>query len=269
MEWYGCVAIAFVMLLMVVQIERQVILSSSKARLPKIMRIVIAVIMSIIGATTIDQVLFKEDLDKEMILALDQKVRQVLPPKIEGLKKQIENIDSTILAKEQERTQLIADLAKHPTIPTTNVHTETQIIDSVKTEVIRRSLTQIENPKMALLEPLNNELTELQNNKVATNEMLLKVRPQVEEELKSKVGFLDDLDLMISILSRSWIALAFWMLWFFFLLGIELFIVISKLSDDENDYDRLVEQQKQLHMKRIDLLSSQGGLNVSTSAQSR
>lgn len=89
--------------------------------------------------------------------------------------------------------------------------------------------------------------------------MLLVLRPLIENELKSKVGFLDELNLMFKILLGSWVALAVWSLFFLFFLGIELFIVVSKWKEKETDYDAVVSQQESIHRHRLALLANKAG----------
>src|SRR5690606_7305362 len=113
-------------------------------------------------------------------------------------------------------------------------------IDTVLKEVVKHSSTEIQNPKIALLEPLDGQLASLRTEKLKKDSMLLVLRPLVEAELKDKVGFLDELELMFSIIKKSNVALGVWLLWFFFLSGIEVFILISKFKERETDYDVVV-----------------------------
>src|SRR5687768_6995094 len=53
---------AVVMVIFVIQIERQVILSSSANKAPLYFRGIIAIVMAVIGSLIMDQILFKEDI---------------------------------------------------------------------------------------------------------------------------------------------------------------------------------------------------------------
>jgi hypothetical protein len=77
----------------------------------------------------------------------------------------------------------------------------------------------------------------------------------VEKEINSKVGFLDELKVMYSLISESGVAFSVWLLWILFLLGIELFIMISKIGEIETDYDVTILHQMDLQKKKLVLLS--------------
>ncbi|MFM7855180.1 MAG: DUF4407 domain-containing protein, partial [Flammeovirgaceae bacterium] len=100
-----------------VQIERQVILSSRANKVPLILRGVIAAVMAVIGSVIIDQIIFKEDIEKQKIKGMNDEVNRVFPGKARELSQQIAYIDSTILHKENERKELVLDLTTNPTVP--------------------------------------------------------------------------------------------------------------------------------------------------------
>lgn len=253
--WEASVSGAVIMIIIVIQIERQVILSTNTNRLPLYFRGVIAFFMAIIGSLIIDQVLFKDDIEKQRLITMDNEVREVLPARSAELKRQIHEIDSTIASKEEDRRLLLEDIAKNPKIRVYSKEATQEKIDTVLKEVVKHSSTEIQNPKIALLEPLDGQLASLRTEKLKKDSMLLVLRPLVEAELKDKVGFLDELELMFSIIKKSNVALGVWLLWFFFLSGIEVFILISKFKERETDYDVVVNHQEALHLKRIDLLT--------------
>ncbi len=59
---------------------------------------------------------------------------------------------------------------------------------------------------------------------------------------------------MINLLKESYIALAVYLIWFFFLLLLELLILIGKSNDSETDYDKTIQKQMIIHFKKIELL---------------
>gem|GEM_PF-1635585 len=91
------------------------------------------------------------------------------------------------------------------------------------------------------------------------------MRPRIEEEIKSKVGFLDELDLMLELLENSIPATVVWFIWFLLLLGLELFILFSKASGEASDYDALVLHQMNTNKKKIELLSKRNTEALETS----
>ena len=83
---------------------------------------------------------------------------------------------------------------------------------------------------------------------------LLNVRPRLEAEVSKKVGFLDELKVMVGLISNSGVALGIWLLWFLFLLFIELLVLFSKVGDKANDYERTVLHHMNIQLKKLDVL---------------
>ena len=248
----------------IIQIERQIILSHGTHRVSFFMRAIIAVAMAIIGSVIIDQIILKEDIEQQKIIMLDEKVRRVFPARAELLRNQIEEIDSAIVSKENERKELISDISANPfiTVYTRSVARQEDvnpIQDSLTRETVTRTSTssQIPNPKIALLEPLDLQIQNLRKEKLKKDSVMLVLRPAVEAELLANVGFLDELNLTISLFLESTVAFWVWALWFLLLFGLELFILVTKWGDADTDYDAMVRQQADLHFKRIALLGKQ------------
>lgn len=81
------------MMVIIVQIERQIILSITPSKWLYVFRGIIACMMAILGAIIIDQIIFKEDIELEQITLIDQKVKKALPERTIELQTQIKNID--------------------------------------------------------------------------------------------------------------------------------------------------------------------------------
>jgi len=63
-SWWGCALTALSFIVIVIQIERQVILTVGKNRLLTIFRVILAVFMALIGSAILDQIIFKNDVAK-------------------------------------------------------------------------------------------------------------------------------------------------------------------------------------------------------------
>jgi hypothetical protein len=242
------------MIVIVIQIERQIILSESTHKLPKVFRMIIGITMALIGSVIIDQIIFREDIDQQQLLMMEEKVKKIFPGRAEELRRQINELDSTVLAKERERSLLIEDVAKNPMLIAYTRETTTEKKDTIKNETVVRKSHLIENPKKTMLQPIDQLISTLRIEKMKKDSTLLSLRPIVEAELKENVGFLDELQLMFQILFGSSVAMFMWAIWFLFLLGIEAFILISKMSDDETDYDELMRHQMRLHIRKVELI---------------
>jgi Domain of unknown function (DUF4407) len=231
-------------------------------------RILIALTMAIIGSVIIDQIIFKEDIEQKQIFLLDAKVDAVLPAKEAELKSQITELGTLIANKEIERKATVDGLSLHPNIK--NVTSQTSIVpvaltttDSlISTTKIQKvksntlTVSNIQNPKFGLIQPLDLQIQNLRTQKFKKDNELLALRPKVENDIKSKVGFLDELKVMYTLISESGVALSVWILWILFLLGIELFIMISKIGEKETDYDATVLHQMALQKKKLELLAN-------------
>ncbi len=258
---------SFVFVVIVIQIERQIILSINPTKWLYFFRGIIALMMAIIGAIIIDQIIFKEDIELEKPTFIEERVKKLIGPKTEELKSQITNLDLEITNKEYERSSLIIDIGKNPTtiIYSTQLSIKKEkstVIDTMSGNPIITEksvpvpvtiVSNISNPKIALIAPLEETIKNLRIQKIEKESDLLNVRPQLEKEINSKVGFLDELEVMYSLISKSVVALIIWLIWFLFLLGLEMLVLISKIIEKENDYEKTVKHHMDLQMQKLDV----------------
>jgi hypothetical protein len=258
---------AIIAVVIIVQIERQIILSMTHNIGLYIFRGCLALLMAIIGAVIIDQIILKNDIELEKISYIQRRVESLLPSKTMELKNQILALDTTIQAKEKEKEALIEDVSRNPliksvssqsqSIPVTttrrdsagNVVTETKLKASTSIQV-----TSTTNPKQSFIAPLDQQISQMRQQKAQKDSLLLNVRPRLEAEVSSKVGFLDELKVMAGLISTSGVALGVWLLWFLFLLFIEMLVLFSKVGDKANDYERTVLHHMNIQIKKLDVL---------------
>jgi hypothetical protein len=265
----GSIAAAIVCVIIVIQIERQIILSMSPSKSLYLSRALIAFMMAIIGSVIIDQIIFKDDIELEKVNFVEKRIKKALPPRTEELTKQINQLDREIADKEKEVAQLNLDIEKKPTIVIFNTETATQsvtetTIDSItgkpttKTTTKPTSLTTrttVPNPNIERRELVQSLIKQLQQAKAEKEATLLNIRPQLEKEISSKVGFLDELEIMFEILSNSFVGLLVWLIWFVLLVGLELFVVASKRNEKENDYERTIKHHMALQIRKLEALA--------------
>lgn len=264
---WACVAGAAIAVFIIVQIERQIILVVQPSFGLMLSRALIAIMMALIGAVIIDQIIFKQDIELEKITFIEERVKKALPPKTAELRAQIAALDTTIASKENERAVLISDVNARPlikstttqTIPVTVRRTEFDAdgrpvtVDRVERHVTA-SVSNVPNPNQSLIAPLEASITALRADRLQKETALLNVRPALENEIKSKIGFLDELKVMFNLISGSGVALSVWLLWFFFLVGIESLVLISKVTDKKNDYEETVLHHMNLQLKKLRVL---------------
>lgn len=257
---------AIIFIFLIIQIERQIILSINPSRWLYATRTIIAVTMAVIGSVIIDQIIFQQDIELEKITFIEARVNKALDSKTKELRSQIQDLQDAIVKKEVERQNYISEIARNPTsiiysTTSTNKIEKNVTIDptgnnvttekSIPVKVVNSS--NVPNPKISMIAPLQQSINDLSIQKSKKESALLNIRPQLEKDISSKVGFLDELEVMFSLITKSTVALMIWLIWFILLFGIEILILVSKSGETENDYDRIVKQHMTLQMKKLDL----------------
>ena len=255
---------AIVMIIIIIQIERQIILSVGKNKLAFAFRVLIGIVMAIIGSVILDQVMFKEDVEKHKIESVQLKVNEILPIKTRELTMQINQLDSAIKAKETERALILADYNKNPMIsaPTVTGRFEKDTTSGKMVEIGREITTSsIQNPKAELIVQLDAQLKAFQEQKTKKENEKLNMQQVLEDDLNAKVGFLDELTILFSsVLLSSGIALTIWILLFFFFLSIELFVLVNKYGDTVNDYDKTIIHQMAVRIQMLENMQEKQGM---------
>ena len=269
-QWYYSIVGAIAFVLIILQVERQIILSDSQSKWKYGIRAFIALVMAIIGSIIIDQIIFREDIKHKELFELNAQVDSLLPAKTKELKSQLAETDSAISKKENERKTLVTELSRYPTISITGtvndvVPVSNTTIDTNKTAITKTVLvhktavntTSVPNPKMSMLAPMDQQIKELRIIKIGQENRVLKLRDEVEQEAKANSGFLFELQLMYHILRDSGPALFVWALWALLLLGIEIFIMVNKMTHGETDYDATIQHHMELQKRKLKLLAMQ------------
>ncbi|MCX7986288.1 MAG: DUF4407 domain-containing protein, partial [Bacteroidales bacterium] len=114
-------------------------------------------------------------------------------------------------------------------------------------------LARIPNPKIAYLSTIDNKISELNNIISQHQQRLFNMRLELENELRNHKGFLDEIKVMISILTSSKISIAIWLLIFSLFFFIELFVLINK-TNDTDDYTKMLLHQAEMNDKKIEAL---------------
>jgi hypothetical protein len=105
------------------------------------------------------------------------------------------------------------------------------------------------------LPAFDTALHQLRAQRAEKETALLQVRPQLQAEIASKVGFLDELKVMFHLITGSTVALIVWLLWFCFLVGLEMLVLVSKAKGGTTDYDETVRHQMEHQLRKLKLLS--------------
>jgi hypothetical protein len=242
LPWWGCIATALVFVLIVIQIERQIILTVGRNRLSGIFRVFIAIIMAVLGSSVIDQIIFGDDIDKKMIEITDRQVEEQLPRRLTVIDAKLFSLQHEIDSLDKVNIALKEEIAKKPTI--TTVSSTTTYIQELQTDNTYKSIPQktvstspIANPRIRQVETNEKNLEWLRRQQEDFTLKKMDAEKNLRKELSEKTGFLEELNAMIEILKESRTALIFYTFVFLFLLSLELFVVTSKFGDKNCDYD--------------------------------
>ena len=80
------------------------------------------------------------------------------------------------------------------------------------------------------------------------------IAKEKEIEYLEDRGFLQELEILIKVVTENPVALVVYIIWLLLLILIELFVLIIKTLDAGNDYDKLIAQQMRIKMERISRL---------------
>lgn len=223
-------------------IERQIILTIGKSLSMLLFRAAIAFVMAIIGSTIFDQTLFGKDIDKQMANTIEIQVEELTKKRVRVIDEKIALLRFEIDSLDQINALLQADINAHPFIiqkSVTNTTSKVVMPDGEIKTLTTPSITsnQVANPKQTIIEANNNRLKDLRKEENKWSEKKQTVEEDVRQECKASVGFLEELEAMWEIISTRKLAGAFYLIFFTFLMSLELFVVVSKLVDKECDYE--------------------------------
>lgn len=256
--WWGSLIVSVVFITIIIQIERQIILTVVKNNWLFLFRFIIAFIMAVIGSAIIDQIIFKEDIEKKMVEIVDRQVRSQLPNRLTVINTKLQELQQEVDSLDKVNLRLYAEISKRPTITTVSTTStpirEKQDDGSYKTFQQRTTSTNpISNPKIRETEINNQHLDVLHKQQEEYTHRKLDAEDLLRKELKSKQGFLEELNAIIEILKERTVALIFYIILFAFLMSLELFVVVSKIGE-KCDYDLVVKHQLDQKKKTLDQL---------------
>lgn len=256
---WGCVLSALIFIVIVIQIERQIILTVGTNKWGACFRIFIAIIMSVLGSAILDQIIFGEDIKRKMIEITDRQVQEQLPLRLNVIDERLHTLQIEIDSLSKVNMQLDEEIAKRPT--TTTVSTTTTYKNELQEDGSYKKIPEttvssipIPNPRIEQRDANKTNLDRLRKQQDEFIQNKLSVENDLREELSSNIGFLEELRAMIEIISTRLEALIFYIIIFSFLISLELFVVTSKLGDKKCDYDLIVEHQLEIKKAALEEL---------------
>src|SRR5690606_30271153 len=255
-EIWGGIIGGLVMGFVIVQIERIIILSTKVSVWSTSFRVLLALVMSILGAFIMDQITFKDDIELRKAQVMDERVKLAVQQSEADIEKQLLGLDSMLAGANQKYEAVSADLKKNPVIVTT--YTNSSITKDREGKPINSTQSTnksvMENPKKMELEQLHKQIETLQQKKFELAESITSLKERKEKELKASTGFLDELTLLHSVVTSSNIGIFVYLLFMLFFLAIELFVLVMKLTDKESDYDKLLQHQTNIRVQMLEKL---------------
>jgi len=258
-QWGGLLG-GLLMSFIIIQIERIIILSTKVSAWSSAFRVLLALVMSILGAFIMDQITFKDDIELRKAQVMDQRVKEAVQESEKDIQRQINELD-TMIGKANLRYDAVSlELRKNPVIITS--YTNSSVTKDQEGKAINSTQSTnksvMENPKKLEMEQLHKQIETLQNKKFELAQSITTLKERKEKELKASTGFLDELNLLHDVVTSSRIGLFVYLLFLLFFLAIELFVLVMKLTDKESDYDKLLQHQTQIRVQMLDKLGKGG-----------
>ena len=185
--------------------------------------------------------MFGKDIDKQMAQNIEVQTAELMQQRVGIIDAKLSAICYEIDSINALNASLQADVNKNPFVIQKSVTTNQQkiVVDDEIRTVTNPSVTtnQVVNPKQAILDANNKKLMKLSEQEDIWSQKKQTVEEDVRLECKTNVGFLEELEAMWTIITTRPLAGGFYLVFFFLLMSLELFVVVSKTIDKECDYD--------------------------------
>lgn len=252
---WGCILVSLVFVTIVVMIERQILLALHPTKKLAAFRLVIAIIMAIVGSSIFDQTMFGKDIDKQMADTIELQTADLT-------QKRVSNIDSKLMAFQIEKdslnkvnSELQADVNAHPWIIQKSVtNSQDRLVVNGKIKVVNNpsvTTNQVANPKQIAIAANNEKIKQIVLQENDLNKKKLTVEEDTRKECQANVGFLEELEAMVSIVTTRIVAGIFYVIFFLLLMSLELFVVTSKMGDEECDYELAIKGAERVKMAQF------------------
>jgi len=248
-----CVSLAFMFIVLCV--ERVIILTVGKARLMTVMRVMLALCMAVLGSCIFDQIIFRNDIKQTIQDHREDVIKETITKRMSIFEKDERRIKSDMDSLGKATLALNEELKKNPTIEMTDVSTvktgagtdeNGKPIFQTSTTVNKKKMP---NPMAGQLNANNEQIQLYQNQLEQIRQDKKDISKTVTEEVHSRpVGFIEELEATLKVVSNSWISLVFYLILFCFLTFLELFVLTIKMGESKCDYELIVEHQ--LNLKR-------------------
>lgn len=254
---WGCTIVSLVFITIVIMIERQILLAIHPTKKLAMFRMVIAVVMAIVGSTIFDQTMFRKDIDKQMAETIEVQTAALTHKRVGIIEDKLNALQNEKTLLNNTNAELQADVNAHPWIVQRSVTYSQQklVVDGEIKTVSNPSVTtnQVANPKMEVIKANNEKINSLNEQEKEWSKKKLTVEEDTRKECQANVGFLEELEAMVSIITTRKVAGVFYIVFFVLLMSLELFVVVSKMGDKECDYEMAVKSAERIKMAQFNL----------------
>lgn len=257
-SWYGQCIVAAVFITIIFCIERFIILNDG-GKSVFVFRIILALLMSGLGSTIFDQLIFKRDVDVIMKEVRTEQINNEVPKRmniidaeIKATSLQLDSIGLSINKINEKIARIPSTIRTIKRESTTERDSTGEIIVTggiiTSSETINPMFDQLDKERNMLVQEVNN-LTEKQKELF---EKKLAIEKEVRKEFENlEPGFLEELKALFMLLLRENVALIFYITLFAFLTSIELLVLFSKWGDKKCDYELTIESQRNIKEEKL------------------
>ena len=250
----GIVAAVFITIILC--IERFIILNDG-GKMVFVFRVLVALLMSTLGSTIFDQLIFKRDVEAIMKEVRTEQINEEVPKRMNIVNAEIERtsseLDSLGLLVERLNEKIGRTSAQ---ISSSDVTKQLQKDSLGKNVEVGRSIStkKIINPRFVQLNEERKLLGEESNRLREKQKELFEKKMNIEENVRTEYenmenGFLEELRALFRLLQCEPIALLFYICLFTFLTSLELLVLFSK--GEKCDYELLVTNQRDIREEKM------------------
>ncbi len=254
---WGCAIVSLVFITIVIMIERQILLAIHPTKKLAMFRMVIAVVMAIVGSTIFDQTMFRKDIDKQMAETIEVQTAALTHKRVGIIEDKLNALQNEKTLLNNTNAELQADVNAHPWIEQrSRTHSQQRLVVDGKIKTVSNPSTttnQVANPKMEVIKANNEKINSLNEQEKEWIKKKLTVEEDTRKECQANVGFLEELEAMVSIITTRKVAGVFYIVFFVLLMSLELFVIVSKMGDKECDYEMAVKGAERIKMAQFNL----------------
>ena len=250
----GIVAAVFITI--IICIERFIILNDD-GKMVFVFRVLVALLMSTLGSTIFDQLIFMRDVEAIMKEVRTEQINEEVPKRMNIVNAEIERtsseLDSLGLLVERLNEKIGRTSAQ---ISSSDVTKQLQKDSLGKNVEVGRSIStkKIINPRFVQLNEERKLLGEESNRLREKQKELFEKKMNIEENVRAEYenmenGFLEELRALFRLLQREPIALLFYICLFTFLTSLELLVLFSK--GERCDYELVVLNQRDIREEKM------------------